>query len=223
MDWGAIIAAGAQIAANTAAERARANAAKAAAQHQNDTVAQAGYATDKSTNLQALAAAQQAANARAGGILNEQELALSAPRTRAQNSVRGSILANAQDVQISGVPKGVTVPTITGGLRPSMFSGDTRALGQQMTRDALLSQMAPQVTPYSSMAPLDVSSITSMKAPGPTPLPQPNTLDNILNNIGMYGGFAGAAAPFLQQQQKPRPATTMPSAGIDPATGLPTE
>jgi hypothetical protein len=215
MDWGAIIAAGAQIAAQQAQARAQAKQQEALAQHANDTVAQQGYATDKSTNLQALAAAQNSQNARAGGILNEQELALSAPRTRAQNSVRGSILANAQDATISGLPKGVTVPNISGGLRPSLFSGDTRALGQQMTRDALLSQMAPQVTPYSDMKPLDVSSITSMKAPGPTPLPQASTLDSILANIGMYGGLAGVGLSAAQQQRPPfnetRGGTTVPS------------
>jgi hypothetical protein len=192
MDWGAIASAAATIAANAAAARAKAKEAEAAANHANDTVAQAGYATDKTTNLSALAAAANSANARAGGILNEQELALSAPRTRAQNSVRGSALANARDVSIGGLPKGVTVPNISGGLRPSMFSGDTRALGQQMTRDALLSQMAPQATPYSDLKPLDTSSITGMKAPGPTPLPQASTLDGILSAIGQYGGLAGA-------------------------------
>jgi len=223
MDWGAIISAAATVAANAAAARAQANAAKAAAQSRNDQVNQQGYATDKSTDLQALAAAQNSQNAREGGILNEQELALSAPRTRAQNSVRGSILANAQDASISGLPAGVHVPTISGGLRPSMFTGDTRALGQAMTRDALLSQMAPQVTPYSSMKPLDVSSILAMKAPGATPLPQPSALDNILSNIGMYGSFAAAASPFLQS--KPKPATTMPGSPptFDPATGGYTE
>jgi hypothetical protein len=215
MDWGAIISAAATIAAQQAQARAQAKQQEAVLNHANDTVAQQGYATDKNTNLQALAAAQNSQNARAGGILNEQELALSAPRTRAQNSVRGSVLANAQDVQISGLPKGVTMPTITGGLRPSMFSGDTRALGHHMTRDALLSQMAPQVTPYSDMKPLDVSSITSMKAPGPTPLPQASTLDSILANIGMYGGLAGVGLAAAQQQRPPfnetRGGTTVPS------------
>jgi hypothetical protein len=203
MDWGAIISAAAQIAAQQAQARAQAKQQEALLNHQNDQVAQAGYATDKSTNLQALAAAQNSQNARAGGILNEQELALSAPRTRAQNSVRGSILANAQDVGISGLPKGVPHIEFTGGLRPSVFSGDTRALGRQMTRDALLSQMAPQVTPYSDMKPLDVSSITNMKAPGPTPLPQATTLDSILANIGMYGGLAGVGLAAAQQQRPP--------------------
>src|ERR1041385_732840 len=172
MDWGAIIGAAATIAAQQAQARAQAKQQEAVLNHANDTVAQQGYATDKNTNLQALAAAQNSQNARAGGILNEQELALAAPGRRAANSVRGSILANAQDAGVTGLPKGVPNIQFTGGLRPSMFSGDTRALGQQMTREALLSQMAPQVTPYSSMKPLDVSSITNMTAPGPTPLPQ---------------------------------------------------
>lgn len=223
--WMDAVIAAAQIASQTAAARAQANAAKAAAQTKVDALNQGAASTDKSLDLNALSAAQNAANARAGGILNEQELALSAPRTRAQNSVRGSVLANAQDVQISGLPKGVTVPTITGGLRPSMFSGDTRALGQQMTKDALLSQMAPQVTPYSDLKPFDASSIINMKTPGATPLPQPSGLDNILAAIGQYGSFAGAAAPFLQPQ-KPKPTTTLPSSpasGFDPSTGLPVE
>jgi hypothetical protein len=216
MDWGAIIGAAATIAAQQAQARAQAKQQEALAQHANDTVAQAGYATDKNANLQALAAAQNSQNARAGGILNEQELALAAPGRRAANSVRGSILANAQDAGVTGLPKGVPNIQFTGGLRPSMFSGDTRALGQQMTRDALLSQMAPQVTPYSDMKPLDVSSITSMKAPGPTPLPQASTLDSILANIGMYGGLAGVGLAAAQQQQRPpftetRGGTTVPS------------
>lgn len=215
MDWGAIISAASAVAANAAAARAKAQQAEAAANHANDTVAQAGYATDKTTNLQALTAAANSANARAGGILNEQELALSAPRTRAQNSVRGSVLANAQDATISGLPKGITVPNISGGLRPSMFSGDTRALGSQMTRDALLSQMAPQATPYSSLAPLDTSSITGMKAPGPTPLPQASTLDGILSAIGQYGGLA---SPFLTAAQKPGQFNEIRGATITPST-----
>src|SRR5262245_32824981 len=104
MDWGAIISAAATVAANAAAARAKAKQAEAAANHANDTVAQAGYATDKTTNLQALSAAQNAENARAAGILNEQELALSAPGRRAANSVRGSVLANAQDSEVMGLP-----------------------------------------------------------------------------------------------------------------------
>lgn len=216
MDWGAIISAAATIAAQQAQARAKAKQEEAVLNHANDTVAQQGYQTDKTTNLQALTAAQNSANARAAGILNEQELALSAPGKRAANSVRGSALANLQDVGISGLPKGVPHIEFTGGLRPSMFSGNTRALGQQMTRDALLSQMAPAATPYSSMAPLDVSSITSMKAPGPTPLPQASTLDKILASIGQYGGLAGVGMAAAQQQQQPpftetRGGTTVPS------------
>lgn len=221
MDWGAIIQAASTVAAQAAAARAQANAAKAAAQNKNDLVNQQGYQTDKSLDLSALNSAYQAALSRGSGMLSENAANLAAPGKRAANSVRGDALANAQDVSFSGLPKGVTVPNISGGLRPSMFSGNTRALGQQMSRQALLDQMAPQATPFADLKPLDLSSITGMKAPGATPLPQPNTLDSILSAIGTYGSFAGAAAPFLQPQ--PKPGTPGMPATFDPATGSYTE
>lgn len=220
IDWGGIVSAAATIAASTAQARAQANAAKAAAQNRNDVVNQSGYQTDKSLDLSALNSAYQAALSRGSGILSENAANLAAPGKRAANSVRGSILANAQDVGVSGLPKGVPHIEFTGGLRPSMFSGDTRALGAQISRQALLDQMAPQATPFADLKPLDLSSITGRTAPGATPLPQPSTLDSILSNIGMYGSFAAAASPYLQQ--KPKPGTApMPSA--TDASGLLTE
>jgi hypothetical protein len=200
MDWGAIISAASTVAAQTAAARAQANANKAVLNQANDRTAQTGYQTDKSLDLQALNSAYQAALSRGSGVLSEQAANLAAPGKRAANSVRGDALANLQDVQISGLPNGVHMANITGGLRPSMFSGNTRALGQQMSRQALLDQMAGDPTPFSDLKPLDLSSITARSAPGPTPLPQGNALDSILANIGMYGSMASAIAPALQKQ-----------------------
>lgn len=213
MDWGAIIQAAAAVASNAAAARAKAKQEEAVLNHANDTVAQAGYATDKTTNLNALTAAQNSANARAAGILNEQELALAAPKQRAQNSVRGDLLAGLTDASISR-PGGVPTISVSGGLRPSLLSGNSRALGAAMSRQALLDQMAPAATPYSDIKPLDVSSITGMHAPGPTPLPQASTLDSILANIGMYGGLAGVAGAAMQKTppyQEIRGDKTVPS------------
>jgi hypothetical protein len=216
MDWGAIISAASTVAAQTAAARAQANANKAVLNQANDRTAQSGYQTDKSLDLQALNSAYQAALSRGSGVLSEQAAHLAAPGKRAANSVRGDVLANVQDAVPTGVPKGVNVIGFSGGLRPSMFSGNTRALGQQMSRQALLDQMAPEATPFSSLSPLDTSSITRRTAPGPTPLPQGNTLDAILANIGMYGSMASAVAPALQQQPPPyqemRGETVTPSA-----------
>lgn len=202
MDWGAIIqaaSAASQVAAQAAAARAQGRAQQAALNQGQDRTAQQGYQTDKSLDLQALNSAYQAALSRGSGILSEQAANLAAPGKRAANSVRGDILANAQDVHANR-PVGVPTIQFSGGLRPSMFSGNTRALGAAMSRQALLDQMDGDPTPFSDLKPLNVSSITSRTAPGPTPLPQAGTLDSILANIGMYGSLAGAVAPTLQSR-----------------------
>lgn len=198
MDWGAIIQAAATIGAQTAAARAQANANKAVLNQGNDRTAQQGYQTDKSLDLSAINSAYQAALARAGGVLNEQQANLAAPGKRAANSVRGDLLAGLQDVSINR-PSGVPTISVSGGLRPSLLSGNSRALGAAMSRQALLDQMDGDATPFSDLKPLNVSGITGRTAPGPTPLPQGNALDSILANIGMYGSMASAIAPALQR------------------------
>jgi hypothetical protein len=202
MDWGAIIqaaTAASQVASQAAAARAQGRAAQATLQQGQDRTAQTGYQTDKSLDLSALNSAYQAALSRGSGILSEQAANLAAPGKRAANSVRGDLLANLQDASISR-PGGVPNISVSGGLRPSLLSGNSRALGAAMSRQALLNQMAPEATPFSDLKPLDVSSITNRKAPAPTPLPQSSTLDTILSNLGLYGSMAGAVAPALRQQ-----------------------
>ncbi len=212
MDWGAIIqaaTAASTVAAQAAAARSAANQNKAVLQQGQDRNALAGYQTDKQLDLSALNSAYQAALSRGSGMLSEQAANLAAPAKRAANSIRGDILANAQDAVAGNVPAGVHVINFSGGLRPSMFSGNTHALGAAMSRQALLDQLAPAATPFSDLKPLDVSSITSRTAPGVTPLPQGNALDSILSNIGMYGAFAGAAGTLMPNGQ-PRPITPTP-------------
>lgn len=113
--------------------------------------------------------------------LQAARLNLDAPGQRAQNSVRGDILAGAQPLSINGpiTHTGGKMPQISGGLSPSLFSDNTRNLGKDMSRQALLSQMQGD-------------------AFTPTPLPQAGKLDTFLNTIGGVGnvmGALGAAAP----------------------------
>lgn len=111
-------------------------------------------------------------------------LNLDAPRMRLGNSIQGDIAANAQDAHVSG-PITHThgqMPTISGGLRPSLMSGNTRQLGGQVSRDALLSQMnGPAFTP--------------------TPQPQANGLDTFLNGLG----YAGLIGKGVSEFGKPKP------------------
>jgi hypothetical protein len=92
---------------------------------------------------------------------------------QAGNSVRGDILAGAQPASISGpiVHTGGRMPQISGGLSPALFSSNTRQLGSNMSRQALLDQMT---TP-------------AVNIPQPQGPAQSGLLDKILGGISIGG------------------------------------
>ena len=116
-------------------------------------------------------------NAHDQTALDFARLNLQAPGMRAHSAVQGDILAGVQPASVSGRITGTNgmMPKITGGLNPGLLSQNTRALGGQMSRQALLSQMGPQ--------------------PSQTTLPEPGKMDAILNLLG-YGQFAKAFPPI---------------------------
>ncbi len=114
--------------------------------------------------------------------LNQQKEALAAPGQLAGQSVRGDILANSQDASFSGLNPKIHVPTMSGGLRPSMLSASTRALGGQMSRNALADSTSGK---YTTQAPLPT-------VPGATPLPEANAYDKILQGTATGAGFLDA-------------------------------
>jgi hypothetical protein len=199
IDWGQLISAGSQIANAYAQSKAQGRAAEATINQRQDTGAQNAYATDKSLDLEALVRGYAAELDRAKGQLAEHEARLTAPQSRAANSVRGDILANVQDVGVNA-PAGVNVTSFSGGLRPSLLSGNTRALGGQMSKEALLDALSGTPTPYSDLPAVDLSSITGRTAPAQTPLPQPSGMDKVMEQIGLWGGLAAAG---LGGQQPP--------------------
>jgi hypothetical protein len=115
--------------------------------------------------------------------LAQKKFTLTAPQTRENSAVRGDILANAQDFSY-GAPTMVgnlPVPTSSGGLRPSIFSPSTRALGSTISSQDLSAQQAgDQFAPLPTMP-----SLTPL-----TPLPGPTTSTNILNTAGTVGNVA---------------------------------
>jgi hypothetical protein len=186
----------------------------------------------------------------AANTLNNMDLAqrkfqLAAPGARATNAVRGDILANAQDATLSGVPSTITVPAVSGGLRPSMFSGATRALGGEMSTQAEAGQRAgdsfaalPGLPDYSA----PTTPLPTYREPPPlptlTPLPAAGKLDTGLGLAGTLGSLAGAgagggssssggniidAAKSLYNLFKGRGSEQTPinPQDIDPSTGLP--
>lgn len=122
--------------------------------------------------------------------LNRREFALNAPNARARQSVKGSILANAQPMTLSGLPDRVSsrIPTISGGLSPALFDGNTRALGSELTRDAIMDQLAGDK--FESMTPTDFKSGV-LPLPALEDLQKSGVLEKILAGVGLAGSVVG--------------------------------
>lgn len=156
--------------------------------------------------------------------LAQRKFQVAAPGARGRNAVQGDILSSAQDVSFSGLPRGITVPTVSGGLRPSMFSANTRALGSNMSAQALREQERGDVfTPLSALPEYESAVYQGYGGPVPTyqrgpaapaqtPLPQAGKIDKILNIAGAIGS---TAERYLADGESSRP-----SAGVDEATPL---
>lgn len=131
---------------------------------------------------------------------DQRRFALQAPGVRASQSVRGSILANAQPFSVSGLPAHVAarVPQISGGLTPAMFSGDTRALGQELTRKALMDQLSGDaIDEFSPLESTDFDSAV-MSQPALEQTQRSSLLENILGGLGLGASLAGGIGGAIQ-------------------------
>jgi len=198
-----LVTAGVGAAQSIAASRQEARERQATAQVPVDTLNQSAHRTDVDAKQEGLKAQDAALIARAAGMLQEQAAARKAPGERATTSVRGDILANAVDSSFHGSSR-IPKFSFEGGLHPGMFSANTRKLGGEMSRAALLDQMSGEKTPFADLPAADFSSVIDSKAPGATPLPQGSRLDSILNNIGQIGGMATPVAIEIARQNAAR-------------------
>lgn len=114
-------------------------------------------------------------------------LALRAPGQEASNSVRGDILANSRDAEFSGLPSYIHVPQMSGGLRPSMLSDSSRALGANMSRQALAHNLSgddvPSLTPLPEAGKLD------------TGLQLASGIGSFWDALSSHGGGGGGSVP----------------------------
>lgn len=124
--------------------------------------------------------------------LAQNKFALSAPDALAKQSVKGDVLANGQDASVSGLPSYIHVGQVSGGLRPSMLSDSTRALGGQMSRNALADSTSGK---YTTQAPLP-------SVPGATPMPDPSALQGLLSKTGIASGLASTGGGLLDALKK---------------------
>lgn len=152
------------------------------------------YGINQNAILEALKAAESGNMNRAGLDLQQRQFALNAPTTRMSQSARGSMLANAQDLQISH-PR-ANIPTITGGMRPSALTPETRQLGQLVARQTLMDQMKGDT--FEAVPQQDWQGGV-VAPPGVTPQPQPSGLEKWGGIAGILGNLTSAGVGAYQQ------------------------
>lgn len=121
---------------------------------------------------------------------NAARLNLLAPQARGQTSVQGDILANAKPFSWTGSTRmvgNIPVPQSTGGLSPDLFSDNTRALGNEMSANALADNRR---LPYGDA----IGSPPSL-----TPVVKAGTGSNILSGasaaLNLWNAVRGTARP----------------------------
>lgn len=133
---------------------------------------------------------------------DQRRFALQAPGVRASQSVRGSIMANAQPVSLSGLPSDVAsrMPRISGGMSPANFTPETRQLGQELTRHALISQLqGDQIDQFDPLETTDFDSAIMQQPTMGTYNNNPGLLENILGGLGLGLSAVGAAGTAAQR------------------------
>lgn len=181
-------------------------------QNKNQLLAQL-YNTNQNATMDALRSGSAERIAQGNQDLERRQFALNAPRARASQSVRGSILQNAQPMTISGVSDRVKIPQISGGLTPAMFNADTRALGGELTRSALVDQLkgdefAPMESTDFSKGVLAMPQLEELKKSG--------LLEQILGSLGMASSIGAGALGAVEGARRPRVQNNYP---IDPTGG----
>lgn len=118
------------------------------------------------------------------------------PGARAGDAVQGDILSGVQNVGTMGSGRDLR---FTGGLSPSLLSGNTRQLGGQMSRQALMSAIGRGGAndPYAS----------------PT-IRKPGKMEKFLTGAGIVGGFGDVVnqTGLLQKFGRPHALAFLPDA-----------
>jgi hypothetical protein len=166
------------------------------------------YGINQNANQNAVNAGASERMGQRNQALDEKKFALAAPSVRAGQSVRGSIMQNAQPVTLSGLPDRISsrIPTISGGLSPALFNDNTRALGGEMTRKALIDQLKGD-----DFAPMETTDFSKGIVPMPemAEMERAGLLEKILGGAGMagdiIGGIGEASDAYKRHRAKSEP------------------
>jgi hypothetical protein len=194
--WNFVIPAVASLIGNIAGGRSQGKQAASSTALQQDQIANQRYGTQQQATMNALLGASNENLRTADTDLERRKYTLDAPDQRGATAVKGDLMSRAQDVNITH-PR-ATIPTITGGARPSMLSPETRQLGQSMTRNALAQQLAGDT--FTDVPQQDWKGGV-LTPPQPNAQPTSNWFDKFLSVAGPIAGAAGAVATGQQESQ----------------------
>lgn len=159
------------------------------------------YNTRQGATMNSLIAGANERSNQRGQALDERKFALGAPGVRAGQSVRGSIMQNAQPMTLSGLPDRIAsrIPTISGGLSPALFNQNTRDLGGEMTRKALIDQLKGD-----EFAPMETTDFASgvLAAPKMEDYQKSGLLEKILGGLGLAGTVAGGIGGAIHSNKR---------------------
>jgi len=122
-------------------------------------------------------------------LMDRAQMGVNAPQQRMLQALLGSMLQNAQGAQFSGLPKGVSVPTMSGGMNPStLINLLQRAGGGAQQKQALLAALTGSDTPAAPNYPQSAL----MAPPQMQGYKQPGKGESLLSALGLAGSAAQA-------------------------------
>lgn len=125
---------------------------------------------------------------RAGLDLKQRQFGIDSNNNAFKNAMRSAVAKNIQDVNYSA-PKGVTIPTVTGGMRPSAMGPEGRAAADTMNSQAMLSLMNGEK--FDPLPALERTSAPTFKGSG--------AVENIAGAVGMGANAVNGANAAAKQ------------------------
>lgn len=189
---------------NSAKESANQRIADNASAAQRNALLASLYNTQQNATTDALRAGSAEKLAQGNQDLDQRKFALGAPSVRAGQSVRGSIMQNAQPFTVSGLPDKIqqSIPQISGGLSPALFNADTRDLGGELTRKALIDQLKGDT--FDPMTATDFSGGV-LSPPALEDYAAPGGVEKGLGGAGLLASILGTLGEGTDAWRKRRP------------------
>lgn len=133
------------------------------------------------------------------GTMDRAQLGIAAPQARMKQALLASLLQNAKPASFSGLPAGVTVPQMSGGLSPALINNLARAGGGELQRQALLALLTKSDVP----AQTDYVKQGMLQAPQMARYKQPGKFESFASGAGLIGGLLGGLGQMGVGQRAP--------------------